>query len=140
MEFEWDAEYAEFRRELRAFILEHRNPELLAEYAATYGGGGELISAFHARLDERGWMRMCWPVENGGEGRHMLYQYIFVEAMEDFGVPYGNPTYTSIAPPLLAFGSEEQNAAYLPGILPRADSILRRHSGQSRTTACRDRG
>ena len=116
MEFEWDAEYAEFRRELRAFILEQRNPELLAEYAATYGGGGELITAFHEKLDERGWMRMCWPVENGGEGRNMLYQYLFVEEMEYFGMPYGNLTYTSIAPSIVAFGSEEQKAAYLPGI------------------------
>ncbi len=116
MEFEWGAEYADFRRELRAFILEQRNPELLAEYAATYGGGGELITAFHEQLDERGWMRMCWPVENGGEGRNMLYQYLFVEEMEYFGMPYGNLTYTSIAPSIVAFGSEEQKAAYLPGI------------------------
>ena len=116
MEFEWDPEYAEFRRELRAFILEERNPELLAEYAATYGGGGALISAFHEKLDQRGWMRMCWPVENGGEGRNLLYQYLFVEEMEYFGMPYGNLTYTSIAPSIVAFGSEEQKAAYLPGI------------------------
>ena len=116
MEFEWDAEYAEFRNELRAFIKERRTPELLAEYAATYGGGGELIGAFHKELDERGWMRMCWPVENGGEGRNLLYQYIFVEEMEYFGMPYGNLTYTSIAPSLVAFGTEEQKAAYLPGI------------------------
>ena len=116
MEFEWDAEYAEFRNELRAFIKERRTPELLAEYAATYGGGGELIGAFHNELDERGWMRMCWPVENGGEGRNLLYQYIFVEEMEYFGMPYGNLTYTSIAPSLVAFGTEEQKAAYLPGI------------------------
>jgi alkylation response protein AidB-like acyl-CoA dehydrogenase len=116
MEFEWDSEYAEFRRELRAFIQERRTPELLAEYAATYGGAGERIAAFHAQLDERGWMRMCWPVENGGEGRNLLYQYIFVEEMEYFGMPYGNLTYTSIAPSIVAFGSEEQKAAYLPGI------------------------
>ena len=116
MEFEWNAEYAEFRRELRAFILEQRTPELLAEYAATYGGGGALISAFHEKLDQRGWMRMCWPVENGGEGRNLLYQYLFVEEMEYFGMPYGNLTYTSIAPSIVAFGSEEQKAAYLPGI------------------------
>jgi alkylation response protein AidB-like acyl-CoA dehydrogenase len=116
MEFEWDDEYAEFRKELRAFIVERRTPELLAEYAATYGGGGERIGAFHKELDERGWMRMCWPVENGGEGRNLLYQYIFVEEMEYFGMPYGNLTYTSIAPSIVAFGTEEQKAAYLPGI------------------------
>ena len=116
MEFEWDDEYAAFRRELRAFILEKRTPELLEEYASTYGSGGPLIGAFHRELDERGWMRMCWPVEHGGEGRNMLYQYIFVEEMEYFGMPYGNLTYTSIAPSLVAFGTEEQKAEWLPGI------------------------
>ena len=116
MEFEWDEEYATFRRELRAFIVERRTPELLAEYARTYGGGGELIAAFHSELDRRGWMRMCWPKEHGGEGRNLLYQYLFVEEMEYFGMPYGNLTYTSIAPSLVAFGSEAQKAKYLPGI------------------------
>jgi alkylation response protein AidB-like acyl-CoA dehydrogenase len=116
MDFAWDEEYARFRRELRAFILERRTPELLAEYAKTYGSGGELIAAFHGELDRRGWMRMCWPKEHGGEGRNLLYQYIFVEEMEYFGMPYGNLTYTSIAPSIVAFGSEQQKAAYLPGI------------------------
>ena len=116
MEFKWDGEYAEFRKQLRKFIQERRTPELLEEYASTYGNGGPLIGAFHKELDERGWMRMCWPVENGGEGRNLLYQYIFVEEMEYFGMPYGNLTYTSIAPSIVAFGSEEQKAAYLPGI------------------------
>ncbi len=116
MEFSWEPEYIEFRRELRAFIEESRTPELLEEYSRTYGGGGDLIRKFHEAIHERGWMRMCWPVEYGGEGRNMLYQYIFVEEMEYWGMPYGNLTFTSIAPSILAFGSEEQKAAYLPGI------------------------
>jgi alkylation response protein AidB-like acyl-CoA dehydrogenase len=116
MEFEWDAEYVDFRDELRTFIGEWRTPELLAEYAATYGGGGALIQRFHQAIDERGWMRMCWPKEVGGDGRNMLYQYIFVEEMEYWGMPYGNLTFTSIAPSILAFGSEDQKKEYLPGI------------------------
>lgn len=116
MEFTWEPEYVEFRLEVRAFIEERRNPELLAEYARTYGGGGDLIRAFHEAIHERGWMRMCWPEEYGGEGRNMLYQYIFVEEMEYWGMPYGNLTFTSIAPSILAFGSEEQKRDYLPGI------------------------
>ena len=116
MEFTWEPEYVEFRQEVRAFIEERRNPELLAEYARTYGGGGDLIRAFHEAIHERGWMRMCWPEEYGGEGRNMLYQYIFVEEMEYWGMPYGNLTFTSIAPSILAFGSEEQKRDYLPGI------------------------
>ena len=116
MDFSWSAEHVAFRDALRAFIREWRTPELLKEYAETYGGGGERIGAFHRAIDERGWMRMCWPAEVGGGGRDMLYQYIFVEEMEYWGMPYGNLTYTSIAPSILAFGSEAQKQRYLPGI------------------------
>ena len=116
MDFSWEDEYVEFRQALREFIAERRTPELLEEYARTYGGGGELIRTFHEAIHERGWMRMCWPKEHGGEGRDMLYQYIFVEEMEYWGMPYGNLTFTSIAPSILAFGSEEQKRALLPGI------------------------
>jgi len=116
MEFQWEPEYIEFRDELRSFIQKWRTPELLAEYAATYGGGGPHLRAFHEAIGERGWMRMCWPVDAGGEGRNMLYHFIFVEEMEYWGMPYGNLTFTSIAPSIAAFGTEEQKKAYLPGI------------------------
>ena len=39
MDFEWEPEYTAFRDELRAFIAEWRTPELLKEYAESYGGG-----------------------------------------------------------------------------------------------------
>jgi alkylation response protein AidB-like acyl-CoA dehydrogenase len=116
VEFQWEPEYVTFRDELRAFIQEWRTPELLVEYAATYGGGGELIGQFHEAINERGWMRMCWSEEYGGQSKSMLYQYIFVEEMEYWGMPYGNLTYTSVAPSILAYGSEDQKQEYLPGI------------------------
>ena len=116
MDFTWEPEYAAFRAELREFIRASRTPELLREYAASYGKPGPLIRAFHRALDERGWMRMCWPKEVGGGGRSMLYHYVFVEEMEYWGMPYGNLTFTSIAPTLAAFGSEAQQREYLPGI------------------------
>ncbi len=116
VDFRWSPEHVDFRENLRAFIRDWRTPELLQEYAETYGGGGERIGAFHRAIDERGWMRMCWPVEVGGGGRDTLYQYIFVEEMEYWGMPYGNLTFTSIAPSILAFGSEAQKQQYLPGI------------------------
>jgi len=116
MEFEWTSEHVAFREELRHFIREWRTPELLAEYAKTYGGPGPLIGRFHDAINERGWMRMCWPREYGGEGRSMLYQYIFVEEMEYWGMPYGNLTFTSVAPSIAAFGSEQQKKTFLPAI------------------------
>ena len=116
MDYTWEPEFVAFREELRAFIGEWRTPELLREYAETYGGGGERIGAFHRAIDERGWMRMCWPEAVGGGGRSMLYHYLLVEEMEYWGMPYGNLTFTSIAPSILAFGSEDQKREYLPRI------------------------
>ena len=116
MAFEWAPEYIEFRDELRAFIQQWRSPELIAEYAATHGGQGPRIREFHEAIAERGWMRMCWAEEVGGEGRNLLYQFIFVEEMEYWGMPYGNLTFTSIAPSIATFGTEQQKRDYLPGI------------------------
>jgi alkylation response protein AidB-like acyl-CoA dehydrogenase len=62
---------------------------------------------------------MCWPVEQGGQGRNLLYQFLFVEEMEYWGMPYGNLTYTSIGPSIQHFGSEEQKRRWLPGHLER---------------------
>ncbi len=116
MDYSWDPEYVAFRDQLRAFIVEWRTPELLREYAETYGGGGKRIAAFHRAIDERGWMRMCWPEAVGGGGRSMLYHYVLVEEMEYWGMPYGNLTFTSIAPSILAFGNDDQKREYLPRI------------------------
>ena len=117
MDFEWDPRYRDFRREVRSFILQWRTPELLEEYARSYGADGPELRRFRDALFEKGWMRMCWPVAQGGEGRDPLYQFVFVEEMEYWGMPYGNLTYTSIAPSIHQFGSEDQKARYLPGIL-----------------------
>jgi alkylation response protein AidB-like acyl-CoA dehydrogenase len=116
VEFEWEPEFVAFREELRTFIAEWRTPELIEEYARTHGGQGPYIKAFHDAIGERGWMRMCWPEADGGEGRNLLYQFIFVELMEYWGMPYGNLTFTSVAPSLVSFGNEEQKQRYLPGI------------------------
>jgi alkylation response protein AidB-like acyl-CoA dehydrogenase len=116
MDFRWEREYLEFRDELVELIREWRTPELLAEHDRGEGTPGPAIRRFQAALDERGWMRMCWPVEYGGEGRDPLYRFILIETMEYWGMPYGNLTFTSIAPTLIAFGSEAQKNEFLPGI------------------------
>jgi alkylation response protein AidB-like acyl-CoA dehydrogenase len=116
MDFAWDPDLLDFRAELRAFIQQWRTPELLREYRAREGGRGPLIAKFQDALNQRGWMKMCWPKAYGGDGRNPLYQFVFVEEMEYWGMPYGNLTYTSVAPAILAHGTEEQKKKYLPRI------------------------
>ncbi len=116
MDFRWEQEYLDFRDELVEFVQAWRTPELLAEYDRGEGIPGPAIRGFYQALDERGWMRMCWPVEYGGGGRDPLYRFIFIETMEYWGMPYGDLTFTSVAPTLIAFGSEAQKKEYLPRI------------------------
>jgi alkylation response protein AidB-like acyl-CoA dehydrogenase len=115
MDFTWPRELIEFRDELVRFIERWRTPELLEEYRTTHGAGPR-IRKFQDEINTRGWSRMCWPQAYGGRDLNPLYQYVFVETMEYWGMPYGNLTYTSVAPAILQFGSEAQKEKYLPPI------------------------
>jgi alkylation response protein AidB-like acyl-CoA dehydrogenase len=117
MDFQWTDEHRAFHAEVREFIEEWRTPELLEEYSRTYGAQGPEIKKFHDALSEKGWMRMCWPVEQGGEGRNLLYNFILIEEMEYYRMPFGNLSVTSIAPAIAAHGSEDQKTEYLPKIM-----------------------
>ena len=114
MDFQWTDEHRAFRNEVRAFIETWRTPELLEEYSRTYGAQGPLIKKFHHALSDKGWMRMCWSVEQGGEGRNLLYNFILIDEMEYYRMPYGNLSVTSIAPAIAAHGSDDQKKEYLP--------------------------
>lgn len=116
MNFEWDKEYRDFRQQVREFIQQHRTPELVAEMRSGEMGRGPRIEAFRRELGKRGWLRMCWPKEYGGEAKSPWYQYILIEELEYWAMPYGSLTVTSIAPAIMAFGSDEQRKKYLPGI------------------------
>ena len=59
---------------------------------------------------------MCWPKEVGGDGKNSLFNFIFIEEMEYWGMPYGNLTFTSIGPSITHFGTEEQKKAWLPEV------------------------
>jgi len=117
MNFQWPLAQLAFRDEVEAFVRQWRTPELLREYHENEGGGGTpLMRRYYRALQEKGWMQMCWPEALGGAGKSPLYRFILIETLEYWGMPYGNLTYTSIAPSLAVHGSEEQKRRFLPGI------------------------
>ena len=67
MDFRWPDEYLAFRDEVDAFIQQWRTPELAAEIQQREGAPGPLSRKYFAALQDRGWMRMCWPADMGGE-------------------------------------------------------------------------
>ena len=57
------------------------------------------------------------PREFGGQGRGPLEQLVFYEEVQRAGAPYPLVTLNTVGPTLMAHGTPEQQAAYLPGIL-----------------------
>ena len=117
MDFGWEQEYRDFREEVRTLIRAHQTPELQREQSEVREGRpGPLMQAFRTELDGLGWLRMCWPEDYGGQGKSPWYQFILIEELEYWGMPYNMLSVSSVAPAIMAFGSEDQKKKYLPGV------------------------
>ena len=112
-----------FRDEVRTWLREH----LVGDYADLGGAGGpgrehegiELRQAWERELGAAGWIGLGWPAEHGGRDATLLQQVIFHEEYAAAGAP-GRVNHMGeqlLAPTLLAFGTDEQKARFLPGIL-----------------------
>jgi alkylation response protein AidB-like acyl-CoA dehydrogenase len=75
--------------------------------------------AFARELAERGWLGMTWPTSVGGGGRSALERFVVFEALISEGAPLATAYFADrqIGPTLLQFGTPEQQARWLPGIL-----------------------
>lgn len=79
--------------------------------------------AFSKRLAELGWIGMTWPTEFGGGGMTALERFVVIEALISTGAPVAATWFADrqIGPTLLQFGTEEQRARWLPGIIAGTD-------------------
>lgn len=118
MEFGWEEEFNAFRQEVAAFARAHATPELLAEIDSEGegAGGGALMQAVKTEIERRGWMKMCWPAEFGGEEKSPWFQFILTEELQNFGIPYSLGTAGMIGPAIQRFGTDEQKSTYLPAL------------------------
>ena len=69
------------------------------------------------RIGADGWLGLGWPVEYGGQGRGADEQFVFFDEAYRAGAPVSMVTLNTVGPTLMKYGSEEQKAALLPGIL-----------------------
>jgi alkylation response protein AidB-like acyl-CoA dehydrogenase len=112
----------EFRAEVRAWL----DANLAGEFAGLRGAGGP--GREHERYDERltwnrhlaaaGWTCLSWPGEVGGRGATLAQQVIFHEEYARAGAP-ARVTIVGeelLGPTLIAFGTPEQKARFLPPI------------------------
>jgi alkylation response protein AidB-like acyl-CoA dehydrogenase len=112
-----------FRAEVRGWLTAN----LSGEFAALAGSGGpgrehELIEqrmAWERRLGEDGWIGIGWPEDDGGRGLPWSHQVIFYEEYARARAParVGHIGEQLLGPTLLMFGTADQRARFLPGIL-----------------------
>lgn len=123
MDLTYSEEDQAFRAEVRGWLEEH----LTGEWAALRGLGGagrdheahEERVAWNRLLAEHGWTCLGWPTEHGGRGLSLSQQVIFHEEYARADAP-GRVNHLGeelLGPTLIAFGTEEQKARFLPKIV-----------------------
>ncbi|AWK70396.1 acyl-CoA dehydrogenase [Rhodococcus oxybenzonivorans] len=106
----------ELRRELRAYFAALL-PEEKRRIAGEKGVGGEHFREIVRLLGKDGWLGIGWPVEFGGQGRSVEEQFVFFDEVQRAGLPFPFVTVNTVGPTLMKYGTEEQKARFLPGIL-----------------------
>jgi alkylation response protein AidB-like acyl-CoA dehydrogenase len=113
----------DFRAEIRAWLEEN----LTGEFAELRGRGGsgreheafEERLAWNRHMAAAGWTCVGWPVEHGGRGLSLAQQVIFHEeyARADAPARVNHLGEELLGPTLIAYGTPEQKARFLPKIV-----------------------
>lgn len=124
MDLELSADDLAFRDEVRAFLDANLTPELRE-------AGRRMTSVFCDKvhslawqriLHAKGWVAPSWPVEYGGPGWSEIQRHVFQAECARAGAPNLAPMgLRMVAPAIMAFGTSEQKARYLPRILSGED-------------------
>jgi alkylation response protein AidB-like acyl-CoA dehydrogenase len=117
MRLAFSAEEEAFRLEVRAFVRDR----LPADIKRKVELGLRLEHADYVTwfniLESRGWLTPGWPVEHGGPGWSHVQRYLFDEETLLGGAPRIIASgIQMLGPVLIAFGTPQQKAQYLPDI------------------------
>src|SRR5947209_8702799 len=118
MRISYTAEQEDLRRELRSYFAKLITPERRDALSSTSGevGEGNVYRETVAQMGKDGWLTLNWPKEYGGQDRSPMDSLIFTDEAAIAGAPVPFLTINSVAPTIMAFGTEEQKNFYLPRI------------------------
>lgn len=117
MDINFSPQDLEFQREVRAWF-QANTPEALKRKVVT----GQMLQkdeivSWQRKLDDRGWLVTGWPKEYGGPGWTPTQRYIYDLERAAANAPVGlSMGVIMLGPVLIAFGTPEQKAQYLPRI------------------------
>src|SRR5246127_2712113 len=118
MRISYTPEQEELRRELRSYFDKLITPERREALSSTSGevGSGNVYRETVAQMGKDGWLTLNWPKEYGGQDRSPMDSLIFTDEAAIAGVPVPFLTINSVAPTIMAFGTDEQKKFFLPKI------------------------
>ena len=122
MQLEFSPEEIAFQQEVRTFIAENYPENLRSVQDEGHDLSKEDFLSWHRILAKKGWIAPAWPVEYGGTGWTATQRFIWSEelaAADCVGtMPFG---LSMVGPVIYTFGTPEQKAKFLPGILSGDD-------------------
>src|ERR1700736_302842 len=118
MRIGYTPEQEELRRELRSYFTKLMTPERAEALTSNDGemGRGNVYRETVAQMGKDGWLTLSWPKEFGGQARPPMAGLIFSDEAAIAGAPVPFLTINSVAPTIMAFGTDEQKKFYLPKI------------------------
>lgn len=116
MHLEYTPEQQQWRAELRAYFAELVPDNAYARYAEP-SAQKQFYRETIRRLGADGRLGPGWPVEYGGMGLSPMEQFIFFDEAAQAGVPLPLMALNTVGPTIMQFGTDEQKAYFLPGIL-----------------------
>src|SRR4051812_16670891 len=116
MEIGYTPEQLAMQQELRGYYEKLLDPATVAELHESHAVG-EAPRRIWKQMCADGWAGIGWPKEYGGQGRSAIEQFIFFDESMRAGAPVPMLTLNSVGPTIMAFGTDEQKADYLPRIL-----------------------
>ena len=106
-----------FRAEVKSFFANDYPKDLLAKTASGDPLSKDDYQTSERALAEKGWLCVNWPEDAGGTGWDVTRKFIYDQELELAGainpVPMG---VIYVGPVIVAFGTDEQKAKWLPGI------------------------
>ncbi|MBW3662484.1 MAG: acyl-CoA dehydrogenase family protein [Actinobacteria bacterium] len=125
MDLSFSPEQEAFRTQLRTWLDAnrtwdaHAGPPRFDDLAEEV----EWLRGWQRRLADGGWVGVAWPADHGGRGTGTAEHYIVQEELARAGSPElaGRIGVNLAGPTLLAHGTDEQKARWLPRILTAED-------------------
>ncbi|MGB0849165.1 MAG: acyl-CoA dehydrogenase family protein [Thiolinea sp.] len=111
-----------FRTEVKTFLQENLPADLQGKVRNGQTLTKAEMEAWHAILNQRGWLANHWPTQYGGTGWSAVEKFIFEDeccrAYAPRIVPFG---LNMLGPVLIKFGNDVQKNYWLPRILDGSD-------------------